>query len=206
MVTFFLRYDTDFDRNRLIKWLMRHRTRVGNKMSALGNDLAIRGRRHDNTYTDDMESELFIKAKTASTYEERLRATEGLYNLHARNNDYYPEFHKGGLSDMNMAQIIELICERMALYEETILENGNTILSIEPDRYYEFVLLGFPEDMPDIIKDIVRNTIDYIVDKNSVIKKMIEKREAMYRGETERLNKLAEKKREDMYRGEATEE
>lgn len=179
-------FEIGFDRIRLVKWLMNHRTRVANKMSVLGNDLAIRGRRHDNSYTGDTESELFIKAKTSKDINNRMRYGLMVQNLHEGSNDYLPGYHENGLSDMNLVQLIELICDNMAALEERISNpnNGDTEVKLNPEDYYDAALERIPEDTPDIVKDMIRNTVDYIVDKNAVIKGMIEKREALRRGET----------------------
>ena len=179
-------YDRYFNKNKLIKWLMSHRLRVSNKMSVLGNDLVIRGRRHDNSYSDDMEVELATRSKTSDILAERKRYAEMLENLHKAHNDYCPLYFENGLLDMNLVQIMELICDSMARYEETKTSDGNRVISINPEDYYDYVLAVFPEDIPELLQSLVKNTIDYIVDKNSVIKKMIEKREAIYSGETKK--------------------
>lgn len=192
-----------FDRARLIKWMVRHRTRVSNKLSVLGNDLAIRGRRHDNSYTDDTESTLFIKAKTAKDISERERYSQLLNRLHEQNNDYLPNYHDRGLSGMNLVQLMEFICDGMATFEEDVIkskDDGNTMVDLEPKDYYDAVLERIPEDTPEVVKDMIQNTIDYIVDKNSAIKRMIEKREMLYRAD------MAKRKEEALHRGETKEE
>ena len=108
----------EFTRNHVAKWLVNHRNRVSMKMSALGNDLAIRGRRHDNSYTDNTEIDLFIKYLSETDPHKKKRAKELLDGVHYSRNDCYPRFFDKGVSEMNMIQLIEYICERMASLEE----------------------------------------------------------------------------------------
>lgn len=150
---------------RIIKWLTSHRDRVSTKMSDLGNDLAIRGRRHDNSYTSDVESAIIAKIDSAKTKEERQHYTEVLQGIHWSTNDYHVEYFPKGIYDMNMIQMIELICDRLSRYE--VEHPISTELPGEECR--DYVLEAFGDISPDL-SEVVLNTLDYIHNKNYMVK------------------------------------
>jgi hypothetical protein len=157
----------------VIKWLMEHRNNVSIKLSSLGNDLAIRGRRHDNSYTDDTESELFIQIMNAETQEQKDHFKELLNSVHGKVNDYYPSyFEEDGTRGMHILQLLEYICDKMATYEKTHIK----VSAMPTQEYYDYVL----EDLGDISDDliiIIKNTMDYIYNKNMVIHRMMKQEE-----------------------------
>lgn len=157
----------------VIKWLIGHRDKVSEKLSSLGNDLAIRGRRHDNSYTDDTECELFIQMENAETQEQKDHYKELLHSIHGKVNDYDPlYFEEDGTVGMHILQLLEYICDKMAYYEATHIK----VSAMPTQEYYDFVLEDLGEISDDLII-IIKNTIDYIYNKNMVIKRTMKQEE-----------------------------
>lgn len=174
----------------VIHWLLDHRMKVSNRLSSLGNDLAIRGRRHDNTYSEPVEMNRFaefynISLSDAARDEKRDRCADMVKNLHKKRNDYLYGFFENGINGMNMLQLMEYICDRITLWEE--FKAGNIspinydILMDETSRndVRHYVLVGLPELSPDM-KAVVLNTVDYILDKNAILKKIVERGNQTY--------------------------
>lgn len=178
------------EKNDVIHWLLDHRSRVGKRMSSLGNDLAIRGRRHDNSYSETVETNQFMAFYNVSTsdperFKKRDHHASLVREIHKQRNDYLYGFFDNGVNDMNMLQIMEYICDRITLWEEfkagVISPINYDILmddeSKEDIRHY--ILTGLPELSPDM-KSVVLNTVDYILDRNAVIKQILERGERTY--------------------------
>lgn len=168
-------------KNEVVKDMLLHRQRVSLKLSTIANDIAVRGRRHDNSYTEDTELELSIKLKKADNVEDIERISKILHNLHAKNNDYLPDFHNGDVSKMNMIQLLEFIADCVTKCDEELLG-----LNIEFDDnesvfgfYYKYIMDELPEISDDLLS-IIKNTVDYMIDRNSVILKSLPKNSAEY--------------------------
>lgn len=177
-------------KNDVIHWLLDHRMKVANRLSSLGNDLAIRGRRHDNTYSEPVEMNRFAEFYNISMSDEdrdtkRNRCADMVKNLHKMRNDYFHEFFEDGIKEMNMLQLMEYICDRVTLWEEFKAGNISPINydilldKSSRDDVKHYVLAGLPEMSPDMTV-VVINTVDYILDKNAVLKRVVERGNRTY--------------------------
>lgn len=177
-------------KDHVIRWLLDHRMKVSQRMSSLGNDLAMRGRRHDNTYSETVESNRFaefynIPLGDPDRDKKRDNCANLVKNLHKQRNDYFPEFFEGGITEMNMLQLIEYICDRITLWEELkagIISPINYDALSDPenkDDLYHYVLAGLPELSPDM-EVVISNTVDYILDRNTILKRIMERGERTY--------------------------
>lgn len=158
------------NRNEVIKKILFNRTKVNLKLSSIANDLASRGRRHDNSYTDNTELTLMVNMYNATTDESKLHYKEMLDNIHANANDYLPAYHGNDLSKMNMIQLLEFIVDRVSRYE-TLVSNESCDNSIE--SYTDYVLKDL--EVTDELRGIILNTVEYIIDRNKSIMKNLPK-------------------------------
>lgn len=181
------------DKNDVIHWLLDHRMKVGKRLSELGNDLAIRGRRHDNSYSETVETNQFmafynVSANDPDRFKKRDHHADLVKEIHKQRNDYLCGFFDNGIADMNMLQLMEYLCDRITLWEEfkagTISPINYDILMDEESKndIKHYILAGLPDLSPEL-KSIVLNTVDYILNRNAVIKQLLERGERTY-GET----------------------
>lgn len=153
----------------IYKEIMKHRQRVSLKMSTIANDIAARGRRHDNSYTDSMEYNLIEEYVNADNEDDKSHYGKLIRHLHSERNDYLPEYNDG-IKNMNMIQLLELIAEKVTIIDERYGTNNDM------DFYKEKVIeLLNPEDMSDDLKSIIKNTVEYYVDRNGTIMKSLKK-------------------------------
>ena len=165
--------DKDVTRREIIKELMLNRTRINLKMSMLAGDLMIRARRHDNSYTSEDEMNLLLMMKDTNDEFKKERYWELVEEFHAKANDYLPAFHEFDISKMNILQLTEYIIHMVCTYDKKVVES-NADKSIE--AYTEFVISGLGCSMlSDDIKGIIRETVEYIVDRNASIIKNLPK-------------------------------
>lgn len=163
----------EYTRMHVIKWLIGHRDKVSEKLTLIGNDLVVRGRRHDNSYTDDTEMGVFIRMKNAVTQEQKKHFGDVLSSIHGNVNDYIPAyFGETGIKGMHILQLTEYICDKMATYEETHARMGE----LPSEEYYNYVLEGLG-DISDDLVSIVKNTMDYVYNKNLVINRTMKQEE-----------------------------
>lgn len=178
-------------KNDVIHWMLDHRLKVGQRLSNLGNDLAIRGRRHDNTYSEAVEVNQFAAFYNVSpTDPDRDKKRDHYANLvktiHKKRNDYFHEFFDNGVEGMNMLQLMEYICDRITLWEEfkagVISPINYDVLTADDtirNDVYKYVLSGLPALSADM-ESVVVNTVNYILNRNDVIKQILERSEQTY--------------------------
>lgn len=158
-------------RNDIVKELLLKRARVSIKMSSIANDIAARGRRHDNSYTDDSEMSLLIALRETDDEELKTQMEKLLKGIHALNNDYIPGYHSSA-EDMNMIQLIEYITHRITEYDELVVNKG---YPKEVSDYQKFVWEELYIEEYSGLYYVVGNTVEYIVDRNNSIIKNLPK-------------------------------
>lgn len=158
-------------KNELLKLFLLHRSRVSLKMSKLGNDLAARGRRHDNSYSGSTELCIMEKISNTSDEDEKAHNKKLLYSIHASKNDYLPEFFENGILDMNVLQLIEFITDKVVEFEESVLKPGE-LSTVDVNECKKYVISKF-DNVSDDVKSIIGNTVEYICDSNKAILKTL---------------------------------
>jgi hypothetical protein len=114
-----------------------HKKRVGQLMANVCENLIERAVKHDNSKLKSPEKECFDiytpllkKLEYGSDeYKESLKSLGIALNHHYENNSHHPEFHKKGIDDMSLLDIIELFVDWKAASERH--ETGNIEKSIE---------------------------------------------------------------------------
>jgi len=115
----------------------RHIERVRNLLNFAVKDLLERGELHDQSKLEQPEVGFFTEFTpklAASTYGSpeynkfREEMKPALDHHYARNR-HHPEFHKNGIADMNLLDLIEMFCDWKASSERH--NNGNILKSIE---------------------------------------------------------------------------
>lgn len=115
----------------------RHIERVRNLINRCVTDLLTRGEQHDQTKLEPPEVSVFTEytAKLATStygseeYEGFRKAMKPALDHHYARNSHHPEFYKNGIDDMNLMDLVEMICDWKAASERH--NNGNIRKSIE---------------------------------------------------------------------------
>ena len=138
----------------------RHIERDRNLLNGCIIELLKRGELHDQTKMAEPEVAMFTEftAKLATStydsdeYREFLSAMGPALQHHYANNRHHPEHFKNGIEDMNLIDIIEMLCDWKAASERH--NNGNIRRSIEVNAN-RFSL------SPQLVK-ILENTADLL--------------------------------------------
>lgn len=115
----------------------RHIERVRNLLNVCVLDLIRRGEFHDQTKLKTPEVELFTEYTSklstctygSEEYRDYLLKLKPALDHHYANNRHHPEHHKNGVNDMNLLDIIEMLCDWKAASERH--NDGNIRKSIE---------------------------------------------------------------------------
>lgn len=115
----------------------RHIERVRNLLNVCILDLIHRGQLHDQTKLEPPEVGAFAEytPKLATCtygsdeYKSYLSAIKPALDHHYAHNRHHPEHHKEGVNDMNLLDIIEMLCDWKAASERH--NDGNIRKSIE---------------------------------------------------------------------------
>jgi hypothetical protein len=107
--------------------LIDHKRRVGGYLQNVANALFNRSVVHDNSKFSPEEYEPYEEAfpelqKYAYGTEEfkaALRKIKPAIQHHYENNDHHPEFFEDGISQMNLIQLVEMVCDWIAASERS---------------------------------------------------------------------------------------
>lgn len=140
-----------------VKDLVDHKRRVAGYMQAVANELFRRAAVHDNSKFDPEEFEAYERAfpelqKYAYGSEEfkaALQTIEPAIQHHYSVNDHHPEYFENGISDMDLIQVVEMVCDWLAASERSKTDFARG-LEINKSRF------GISDQLFEIIKNTVR--------------------------------------------------
>lgn len=122
--------------------------------------LLDRANSHDKSKLESPEVNIFdeMTPKLAATtygsdeYKEFLKQMKPALDHHYQNNRHHPEFHSKGIQDMNLVDLIEMLCD----WQSATLrhKDGDIIKSIEINQQR----FGYSDEL----KQIILNTIELL--------------------------------------------
>ena len=137
---------------------MKHIHRVRELLFQMIRELDDRARHHDLSKLESPEKEIFgeytpelSKVEYGSPeYKALLEKVKPAIEHHYANNRHHTEFHKHGINDMTLIDLVEMLVDWKAATER--LKNGNIRKSIEinAERY------GISEQLTKIFENTVR--------------------------------------------------
>lgn len=115
----------------------RHIERVRNLLNVCVSDLLRRGEMHDQTKLAEPEVALFTEYTSklagctygSEEYNRNLEAIRPALQHHYAHNSHHPEHYKNGVDDMNLLDVVEMLCDWKAASERH--NDGNIRKSIE---------------------------------------------------------------------------
>jgi hypothetical protein len=140
----------------------KHINRVQHFVNKVAIELIKRGHRHDQSKLVSPEVECFdalterLHGLTygSDEYKANLKdpALKPAIDHHQAKNDHHPEFFRNSYRDMNLIQVIEMLCDWKAATERH--DDGNIRKSIDIQQ----TKLGFSDDF----KQLLVNTIPFL--------------------------------------------
>ena len=137
---------------------LRHIETVRNYLNFVIVELLNRAEQHDQSKLQSPEKELFdeytekLRGITygSDEYKASLRDMGEALKHHYAHNRHHPEHHKHGIKDMNLIDIIELICDWKA--SSMRHNDGNILKSIEKNQER----FGYSEDLKIILENTAK--------------------------------------------------
>lgn len=137
-----------------------HINRVQHYINIFVKELIDRAIAHDQSKLKTPEVEGFTKLTEklkgltygSEEYKESLKELRPTLDHHYANNRHHPEFHKNGIKDMNLIDLVELICDWKAATERHNDGNIRKSLEINTKRY----------NISDELSGILENTVNHL--------------------------------------------
>ena len=139
-----------------VKDLIQHKQWVAQHMRTIATDLFQRAAVHDNSKFSPEEFEpydkLFPELQKYAYGSPELKAVYKqlgpALNHHLKVNRHHPEYHEDGINDMNLIDVLEMVCDWMAASKRS--QTGiNKGLLINKERY----------GISDQLFEIIQNTV-----------------------------------------------
>jgi len=115
---------------------LKHISSVQNKMLELAKQLIDRALQHDRSKIEEPELSGFANAPDLSSmkynsleYNENLKKLQETLDHHYANNRHHPQHFKNGVNDMNLLDLLEMLCDWSDSSKRN--KNGNLQFSIE---------------------------------------------------------------------------
>jgi len=139
---------------------MRHIELVRNLISGCIVELLDRSQKHDQSKLRTPEVDMFTKYTAqlkeltygSAEYEECRKKMGPALDHHYANNRHHPEHHKNGVDDMNLVDLIEMLCDWKAASTRHNDGNLRTSIEINGKRF---------EMSPQLIR-IFENSVDLV--------------------------------------------
>lgn len=115
----------------------KHIEKVRKYVRFFTDKLTSRGENHDASKMESPEVELFADHTErlaeieygSEEYKKELEELRPALEHHYNSNRHHPEYHKNGIIDMNLVDILEMLCDWKASCSRQ--KNGNLLKSIE---------------------------------------------------------------------------
>ena len=79
---------------------------------------------------------------------------------------------------MTFVQLIEFICDRIARCDEdSVSDDGMPNENLTAEDYYKYMEPDIGYDIPKVLRSMIINTIEYIMDNNKYIRGILQKKE-----------------------------
>ncbi len=135
-----------------------HILKVQENISSICSELTNRGLAHDRSKFTEEESDLLsayypkLKKSTfmSADYLGFMEYLKPALTLHYQRNRHHPEHFKNGMEDMNLIDILELLCDWYAATKNH--NDGNILVSIEVNQKR----FGYSDSFKEMLKSTCR--------------------------------------------------
>lgn len=122
---------------------LKHIRRVQQLLNGVIKEIIDRGEKHDLSKLEKPEVEIFTKftpklAKSeygSEEYDNNKKAMGAAIEHHYEHNRHHPEHHENGIDDMNLVDLIEMICDWKAATERHKTGDINNSIKVNKDRF-----------------------------------------------------------------------
>lgn len=143
------------------EYIEKHKRNVAKRIQLFISLLHNRAVNHDNSKLVEPEYSLWCAMDLeprykygTPEYEDKLKRFRKVFELHYKANRHHPEHHLNGIIDMNLIDLIEMLCDFISYKDNITYTEASNMLDKQSDRF------GFSEE----IRTLLMNTLkDYYV-------------------------------------------
>ena len=154
---------------------IRHRYTVHKYIRAIMYKLHVRAWDHDSSKLDEPEKEIFDKVTPklkeltygSDEYNNQLKEMQIALDHHYKVNPHHPEYYENGIKDMDLVDLVEMICDWKAASERH--DNGNIMKSIEINQKR----FNFSDELKQILVNTVKRYMEPIQYKDIKIPNLL---------------------------------
>jgi hypothetical protein len=143
---------------------IRHIEAVRNHLNACVRELLARAEQHDQSKLQNPEREMFdeytplLRQSTygSDEYKGFLKGMDKALAHHYENNRHHPEHFPNGVKDMNLIDVLEMLCDW----------KSSTMRHADGDVYKSIEINQKRFGYSDELKTLLRNTVDWLNEQN----------------------------------------
>ena len=124
------------------EYISGHISRVQKWISKFSTILYIRGLNHDRSKLCEPELSMWKKMDEeprypygTKEYQEKLNRYQELFKLHYKRNKHHPEHWSGYYLEMDLIDIIEMLCDWLGYKEDITIEEAEALIDQQCRRY-----------------------------------------------------------------------
>lgn len=130
-------------KNEHIKGVLEHKEKVAQNLLTISNKLMERAFVHDNSKFSITEHDGFLENTKilnnleygTQEYKEQLKKLKPVLDHHYKHNSHHPEHYENGTQDMDLLDIIEMVCDWKASVERHDTGDIDKSMEINKERF-----------------------------------------------------------------------
>lgn len=139
-------------------YIISHKRAVQRWMQRFGIILLRRGEDHDNSKLEEPEFSGWCKMDEeprypygSYEYKDKVKRFNPLFIEHWRKNRHHPEYFNYNFNDMDLIDIIEMMCDWLGYRDNITYTEASQLVSTQCDRY------GFSDELKELILNTLKN-------------------------------------------------
>lgn len=130
-------------KNEHIKGVLEHKEKVAQNLLTISNKLMERAFVHDNSKFSVTEHDGFLENTQVlnkleygtQEYKDQLKKLKPVLDHHYTHNSHHPEYYENGIKDMELLDIIEMVCDWKASVERHETGDIDKSMEINKERF-----------------------------------------------------------------------
>lgn len=138
--------------------ISKHIARVQLKLESLILELNKRCMNHDASKLKEPEISLWERMDAEERYPygskeyfDKIERNKEVFNLHYQNNSHHPEHYFNGVLDMDLLDLIEMLCDWISYKENITYNEASSIVEEQGTRF------GISADLLEVFKNTLAN-------------------------------------------------
>lgn len=137
-----------------IKSIVKHKESVKKRLTFLAEELHKRAKSHDDSKLKPPELDWLIEMDKEPRYQygspeyfDKMKRWNKFFEHHYKNNRHHPDHFKGGITDMNLADLCEYIVDIISYFDELHVSNAIDTVNKQSERF------GLDDQLTQILKN-----------------------------------------------------